>query len=105
MSRFIFHAAHDNYCATAASHALDSQCCWYPQQLPELNEIQEPRNGHFKLLVCVEYQLLPVFSSKSPAKHPYLLHFSLDLYQNPSLTKTLLLMKTYNFAGPSCEYC
>lgn len=57
----IFHAAHGNYCATAASHTLDVQCFWYPQQLPKLNEIQEPRNGHFKPLVCVEYQLLPVF--------------------------------------------
>lgn len=62
MSRFIFHVAHGNYFATAASHTFDLQCCWYPQQLLELNEIQEPRNGHFKLLVCVEHQLLPVFS-------------------------------------------
>lgn len=35
------------------------------------------------------------FSSKSPAKHPYPLHFSLDVFQSPSLGKTLLLMKTF----------
>lgn len=57
----IFHAAHGNYCATAASHTLDLQCFWNPQQLSKINEIQESRNGHFKLLVYVEYQLLPVF--------------------------------------------
>lgn len=45
------------------------------------------------------------FSSKSPAKHPYPLHFSLDLFQGPSLGKALLLMKTYSFAGPSSECC
>lgn len=61
MTKFIFHAAHGNYCATATSTVFDLQCCCYPNRLPELSEIQEPRNGHFKFLVYVECQLLPVF--------------------------------------------
>jgi len=45
------------------------------------------------------------FSSKNPARLPYPQHFNVELFQSPSLGKTLSLVKTYTFAGPICESC